>query len=373
MLPFSLGSRIPIGAMLWKDLIITEIYSETMADEKELPMANLTVEAKSFGGKVFHEIDNLPKGLVGSTYFLDYSEDHNREGPFSILFILCTEFIMYFDDLAERNIDPSKGFSNIIFPKDFTGKVISIPYQFEDTTSGEPEALIRPIVEDNLLRSMEVTLFEQDFDRAIRAASYCVSTVLDSLAFRLKVPLNFRDIVVYSFKTGELIGRFITIPYFPTSIEGKDDFYVTRDMPKELRPYLTIYREALNSTSPHYRFLCLYRIIESLRELESINAKKIKSQGGSIERSRLIMPSNPITQKYFSTYVGKKIGSFLRYIEHTYRNHIAHLSIEAPGNMMLNPVFVKTEHDIVFINTVLLQIVQEMIEDEWKFMRDNKL
>jgi hypothetical protein len=97
---------------------------------------------------------------------------------------------MYFDDLAERNIDPSKGFSNIIFPKDFAGKVISIPYEFEDATSGEPEALIRPIVEDNLLRSMEVTLFEQDFDRAIRAASYCVSSVLDSLSFRLKVPLN---------------------------------------------------------------------------------------------------------------------------------------------------------------------------------------
>ena len=283
-----------------------------MADDKELPMANLTVEAKSFGGKIFHEIDNLPKGLGGSTYFLDYSEDHNREGPFSILFILCTEFIMYFGDLAEMNIDPSKGFSNIIFPKDFAGKVISIPYQFEDTTSGEPEALIRPIVEDNLLRSMEVTLFEQDFDRAIRAASYCVSSVLDSLSFRLKVPLNFRDIVVYSFKTGELIGRFITIPYFPTPIEGKEDFYVTRDMPKELRPYLTLYREALNSTSPHYRFLCLYRIIESLRELESINAKKIISHGGSIERSRINYAIKPYNTEVFPDICWKEDRFILR-------------------------------------------------------------
>lgn len=344
-----------------------------MTNDKDLHMAKLTCGEETFGGKVFNMIYNLPKELGGSTYFLDYSDDHKREGPFSILFILCTEFMMYFDDLAERNIDQSRGFSNIIFPKDFTGKVISIPYKFEDTTSGETEALIRPIVDDNLLRSMEVTLFEKDFDRAIRAASYCVSSVLDSLSFRLKIPLNVRDIVVFSFKTGELIGRFITIPYFPTTLERKEDIYVAKDIPKELRPYLRLYREALNSTSPHYRLLCLYRIIESLRKLQSVNVKKIINHGGSFERSRLIMPSNPITQKYFPTYVGKKIGSFLGYIEKTYRNHIAHLNIDGPGNMILDPIFGKTDHDIEFTNTVLLQIVQEMIEDEWKFMRENKL
>ena len=163
-----------------------------MSDDKDLTMFKLAVEAKSFGGKLFHEMDNLPKGLWGSTYFLDYSDDHNREGPFSILFILCTEFIMYFDDLVERNIDPSDGFSNVIFPKDFVNKVITIPYQFEDATSEGTKALIRPIVSDNLLRSMEVTLFfEQDFDRAIRAASYCVSSVLDFLSFRLESRLMF--------------------------------------------------------------------------------------------------------------------------------------------------------------------------------------
>ena len=134
-----------------------------------------------------------------------------------------------------------------------------------------------------------------------------------------------------------------------------------------------LYREARNSTSPHYRFLCLYRIIESLRELQSVNAKKIRSQGESIRRSRLIMPSNPITLKYFPTYVGKKIGSFLGYVETSYRNHIAHLNIERPGNMTLDPVFVKTDHHIEFTNTVLLEVVKEMIEDEWEFMRDNKL
>lgn len=344
-----------------------------MTDEKVLLMAELGVEAKSFNGKLFHEIDNLPKGLWGSTYFLDYSEDNNREGPFSILFILCTEFIMYFDDLVERNIDPSEGFTNIIFPKDFVNKVISVPYQFEDATAEETKALIRPIVGDNLLRSMEVTIFEQDFDRAIRAASYCVYSVLDSLSFRLKVPLNVRDIIISSFKTGKLIGRFITVPYFPTIIKRKEDFYVTKDIPKELRPYLRLYREALNSTSPHYRFLCLYRIIESMRELQSVNAKKIRSQGKSIRRAHLIMPSNPITLKYFPTYVGKKIGSFLGYVETSYRNHIAHLNIERPGNMTLDPVFVKTDHNVEFTNAVLLEVVKEMIEDEWEFMRDNKL
>jgi hypothetical protein len=49
-----------------EDIIITERYSQTMPDDKELLMAELTVEAKGFSGKVFHEIDNLPKGLCGS-------------------------------------------------------------------------------------------------------------------------------------------------------------------------------------------------------------------------------------------------------------------------------------------------------------------
>jgi hypothetical protein len=41
--------------------------------------------------------------------------------------------------------------------------------------------------------------------------------------------------------------------------------------------------------------------------------------------------------------------------------------------MQLDPVFVKTDNNIEFTNTVLLELVQEMIKDEWEFMKNNKL
>ena len=80
-----------------------------------------------------------------------------------------------------------------------------------------------------------------------------------------------------------------------------------------------------------------------------------------------------MTKTWFPTYAGKKIGSFLKHVETTYRNHIAHLNIEELGNIVLDPMSVKTDHNIEYTNMVLMQIVQQMIENEWMFMRDNNL
>ncbi len=344
-----------------------------MPENRRHIMTELALELKGFRGSAFLE-GKIPKELEGSSYFLDSSEDGKREGPFLFHFILCTEYMVYYDDLVERNISPSDGYTNIIFPVDFAGKVITVPYQFSDATSEESYAMIWPVLHDNLLRSMDVTLFfEKDFDRAVRAASYCVSSILDSLSFRLRIPLAIRDIVISSFNTGQMIGRFITIPYFPITLERKEDFYVARDIPSELRPYLRIFREALNSTNSHYRLLCLYRITERLKILQNHNSIKLKQRGVHIDRSSLIVPENHLTKTWFPMYSGKKIGSFLKHVENTYRNHIAHLNIEELDNIVLDPMSVKTDHNLEYTNMVLMQIVQQMIENEWMFMKDNNL
>jgi len=115
---------------------------------------------------------------------------------------------------------------------------------------------------------------------------------------------------------------------------------------EEYSRFASVYREALNSNSPLYRFLCFYKLIESLHCRQKMLAFEAKASGGypkkrqedvklSIETITGIitwvypweeMPINDLllTQLLPSEAVGKKFRTIFNSVLEPIRNTIAH-------------------------------------------------
>jgi hypothetical protein len=128
---------------------------------------------------------------------------------------------------------PHGAFEFTGFPneKGFLGKVVSEPFQANDRNDAERKA----------------------YDALVPA--------LSNWSVHLDIPLEVQTIEAMEMRT-QNAGMRIAHPFMeaPFSIEGAPPAHDS-----EFGHYASMYREALNSNSPVYRFLCLFKIIEGIR------------------------------------------------------------------------------------------------------------
>jgi len=76
-------------------------------------------------------------------------------------------------------------------------------------------------------------------------------------------------------------------PYFDSPLVGLP----SAGLNPEFRAYASLYREALNSNSSVYQFLCYFKIIESIRDRRNRLGKEAKERGESFSRPPEVFPS----------------------------------------------------------------------------------
>lgn len=116
------------------------------------------------------------------------------------------------------------------------------------------------------------------------------------------------------------------------------------EVPKELAPIFAMYREAKNSHSDFYKFLCYHKIIDgllgTLRASVRQRAKKLKIE---LHQQRDLVPDDPDIAPRFRVQVGKPIKAFFDDVmTPQFRNAIAHfitkdgaiLNLSAPSTIM---------------------------------------
>jgi hypothetical protein len=65
-------------------------------------------------------------------------------------------------------------------------------------------------------------------------------------------------------------------------------------MCKEFRSFAALYREALNSNTPPFQFLCYYKILEGIRARRNRLIEEARTTGSAIPRApRQVVPSEP--------------------------------------------------------------------------------
>ena len=155
-------------------------------------------------------------------------------------------------------------------PDDETGVVLPISVNRPDGNADDVGIVLKPN-EHGRLHKVFVRLLAKNASDAERRAYFGASTLLSDLAFQLDIPLRMAHAYIKESKTEHAKVGFVrqfgykgmaNLPeYQPTAksfgLEIKPDPY----------PALTsIYREALNSESPFYQFLCFCRVIQRLKE-----------------------------------------------------------------------------------------------------------
>jgi hypothetical protein len=134
-----------------------------------------------------------------------------------------------------------------------------------------------------------------------------------------------------------------------------------------------MYREGLNSSKPHYRLLCFYRVHEGLLALQHRNTQSLRVRGLTPKRTVRRVPSNDLTKKFFPTLVGKKLGEFFDYVRERYRVPIAHLETVDLEKIILDPANVRIEHVVDATNAVLEVVLAQLVTDEWELMDQHEL
>jgi hypothetical protein len=114
----------------------------------------------------------------------------------------------------------------------------------------------------------------RDYLHAESVAYQALTPFLSSWSLTLDVPVLIETIQVTDLTTHTEMLR-VNAPY----VEMTPGAGSVSAFSEDFRHYASVYREGMNTNSQFYRFLCFYKIVESIYVRRGENAKQAKSQG----------------------------------------------------------------------------------------------
>lgn len=147
-----------------------------------------------------------------------------------------------------------------------------------------------------------------------------VGPALDHLAYVANTPLHIVQVSVFD-ELHQISSTEILCPYPIVALNqglGK--------VPALLAPVYAMYREAVNATSPFYKFFCFYKILEGL--LKSLPGKlhsEARAKGVALPPLQAKVPHYADIPSDQESYVGKSITRFFdEFLTNKFRNSMAH-------------------------------------------------
>ncbi len=215
-------------------------------------------------------LPGAPQHLLLRTYFKDPEDPRNAGGPEGIPGNYKVTFTLNrpgFALAAENHFVPAsnlKGDSHLAIAKPalafLDGQEFDQLY-FECATPTGRFGFRGMPNEKGFLAKVESEPFEAlHFSDAALKAHRAVASVFSSMSVYSDVPVNIYQLDVSELRTGSL-RMSVRMPF--REVPGG---MPPIELSEEHQKYASLYREGLNSNSSNYQYLCLYRIIEGLRE-----------------------------------------------------------------------------------------------------------
>jgi hypothetical protein len=222
------------------------------------------------------------------------------------------------------NFTPESGDSLFVFPSD------SVLLLFE---TGRGNFTLHPNAQKHL-SSIRFECSAHTIQEAKRLFHRIVGPVLDQLAYKANSPLHLVQLTVFDVKHN-ISATDILCPHPDIMISPGID--VIRE---KLIPVLAMYREGVNSTSPYYKFFCLYKILEGL--LKSFQADlraQAMNKGLAIPPLDAKVPDHPDFSSAQKEFVGKSVHRlFEKYLTPRFRNSMAHFITNEGAVLNVNEV-----------------------------------
>lgn len=337
------------------------------ASDRELIVSRQgTVMIEKINGKSVARISVEPS-MEGHTFAVDLSNAASGPdpiGPFRIEYVLGSEFIIHQGELPSFAFE--EGFSHLAMSPDLARHQVTLKYTDSKSSNVQRKAVLLFKGSNGIVQRLIVETPEIELASAIKHTGQIIADLLDVIVFVKRVPISIRHIEVHAIE-GKYQRRYVTFPYGLRNFTPSD-FTGAATIPSRLRPALRLFREGLSSSRPHYRLLCLYRVREVLESVRHQNDGEVLARGAKPERTSRVVPDNELTQCYFPTLIGKKVGAFLDHVRSACRLDIAHANLNEYFKLLLDPADTRTDHRIDFTNAALMPIMAEMIQDEIHFM-----
>ncbi len=166
---------------------------------------------------------------------------------------------------------------------------------------------------------------------------------LNHLSYKYKVPIYID--IIHCVDTKHNIQHIISTNSYPKHIVPSHQ--VAIDI--KLAPIYSIYREALNTSSCFYKFLCYYKIIEGMYgKIKPEFAKIIKKESISIEKLEDILPDDKFLSIEYKHFIGRSIKFiFDTALTKNYRNKIAHFVHKHNNPIDFSKIQINVEYDDV--------------------------
>ena len=148
--------------------------------------------------------------------------------------------------------------------------------------------------EKGLLGKISIeSLQAENYVDAERKAYHALMPGLSNFSFLFDIPMNIYSISITEISTHngsfEVLTPYREMPLVPHKIGEPNDEYLK---------YASFYREALNSNSPNYQFLCYYKIIEGIKSRQKQAIKIAKERGNTVpQNTNLKIPASKEEQK----------------------------------------------------------------------------
>jgi Methylamine utilization protein MauJ len=119
-----------------------------------------------------------------------------------------------------------------------------------------------------------------------------LATHLSNMSLHLDIPLEIGVRETKEISNGSISMSFV-LPY----LEAPMAINATSNFGAEFRSYAALYREALNTNSPVYQFLCLFKILEALGARRKRLAREAKKNNTSYVSPDEVLPGTPAEVK----------------------------------------------------------------------------
>ncbi|HTV05774.1 MAG TPA: methylamine utilization protein MauJ [Acidobacteriaceae bacterium] len=210
------------------------------------------------------------QGVIAVLHYIDTgSKAHlNAHGPAGLPGMYTVEFVLAKPETRNtpenevRFADQRRGDSHLAITKPAVAIDIDpteILLQFQSPSS--PSLVFHGFPNDAgyLAKLKSEPFYALNRGEAEKIASTAARSLLSNLSAQLDIPLIIELVEVIELATGTK-GITFSAPFPVTTLAVN-----ARENPndRELRHTMALYREALNSNTPIYRFLCFYKIIET--------------------------------------------------------------------------------------------------------------
>ncbi len=312
----------------------------------------------------------------------DHLKEAGRPGKYRVIFVLKRPGRAYAD---ENSLDFSlndEGDSHLaITPPAFVHPtvpgVISVNLEsgvaeFKLKFAGRPNA-------KGFLGRIESPSFDAaSFEDAESKAYHLLVRALSNLAGELDIPLYVHQIFVVEEQTGAMSLRLsVATQETPLSVSA------VPQIGPEFSYYMGLYREALNSNSPVYRYLCFFKIIEGIRSRRERIIRETLASGQRPVRRLEKFPSDSVHLKDWlrSIYsrewedlalsqilrreaVGKKFGYVIDTFLIPLRNRVAHAILDSGEPGISSDDLMELEKVIYWLPATRV-VVRRMVRNEF--------